>query len=226
MAAARLHERGDVVGERRAAPEMAPDEAAVDIHLGGVVHGSEVEHHVALCPACRDVDRALVPDAADEVRVSDAREFALRSERHDDLTVESFRAGVAAFQTACAEIECVGPFAVQVDPVCPFELRTGIFRAGNLRKQACGLQQEIEGDCGFFHGCFSLVCVFSGTIPVRCRTGRTAPCGAPGASSTGRCRIAGSRSLPGWSSRRAGIRGCAASRRRRCPPSLRRGSGR
>ena len=164
VAAARLHECGDVVGERRAASEVASNEAAVDIHLGGVVHGSEVEHHVASRPVCRNVDRTLVPDAADEVRVADARELALRGERHDDFAVESLRAGVAAFQAACAEIERVGPFAVQVDPVRPLELRAGIFRAGDLRKQTRGLKQEKEGDCGFLHGCFWLVCLFSGWL--------------------------------------------------------------
>ena len=90
--------------------------------------------------------------------------LALRGERHDDFAVESLRAGVAAFQAACAEIERVGPFAVQVDPVRPLELRAGIFRAGDLRKQTRGLKQEKEGDCGFLHGCFWLVCLFSGWL--------------------------------------------------------------
>ena len=93
---ARLDELGNIHRERVRAAEVAVDELAVDVDLRLVIHRAEVQQHVLALPRGGHRDFALVPDAGYELLVADAREFALGSERHRNLAVES----AAVFQTA------------------------------------------------------------------------------------------------------------------------------
>ena len=89
--------------------------------------------YAAAGPDGRNLDAAVVPHVLDEVLVADAGELALGAEGDGDFAVEAlaleeFAAHVAA---GMAEVERVGPGAVEVDPVGALELRARVFGSGD-----------------------------------------------------------------------------------------------
>ena len=93
---------------------MQTHELAVDEHMGLIVNGSEVEHHLLAVPCCRYVERALIPDGVDEVGVLYTRERALRAERYCNLAVERSGLAPALLCPGASEVEGVAPCAVEV----------------------------------------------------------------------------------------------------------------
>ena len=123
---------GNVGFERRARAAVAHHAASVDIDGGLIVHGTEVEQDALPFPCLGHRNLALVPDAGDEIRVCYARQFALRAERHGDAALEPLAVFQSAVVAGASEVECVGPCAVEVEPLGALKLWAWILGAWHV----------------------------------------------------------------------------------------------
>ena len=96
---------------------MSPYVASIYVGMALEIHTAEMEEHTCTSPLNRYLNRPMVPYALQEIGVPDTGERALRTERHDDLSVEPSRPGESSLDTRTTEIEGKRPGAVQVNPI-------------------------------------------------------------------------------------------------------------
>jgi len=126
---ARLQEIGNVKGERRVSASVLSHRLAVHPHLRLVVHRPEVQQHPLRLPLLRQAELAPVPHRRNEVLVTDPRQLALGTERHQDAAPQLLRRGQAPLPPAHPEVHLKLPLAVQVQPLFAHHLRTRVLRA-------------------------------------------------------------------------------------------------
>ena len=94
-----------------------------------------------------DAECAMIPDGGDKVLMSDARQFALRAERHGDVPSESFRLIQFVLHATLAEVQLTGPCTVQALPVGTLKLWTRILTARLRRLSLRSSEKQChEGD--------------------------------------------------------------------------------
>ena len=124
---------GNLKMERNVSALMVSGLFTVDPNLGAVVHRTKMEKNPFPPPATRRPKAAPVPHDIVKVRLPDAAQFALKSERHDDsLRKPPLTAIPALAEAGIGVVPLELPLAVQIQPVCAHELGTGIFRPGYI----------------------------------------------------------------------------------------------
>ena len=126
---------------------MLKDFFSVDEHLCAVVHAGKMKEDVLTVPCLWDAECAMIPDGGDKVLMSDARQFALRAERHGDVPSESFRLIQFVLHATLAEVQLTGPCTVQALPVGTLKLWTRILTARLRRLSLRSSEKQChEGD--------------------------------------------------------------------------------
>src|SRR5678815_3081953 len=127
---------GDVRLERRVAPFVSRDVAAVDPHLCDIIDRTEVqEHTLAFCP---DLEVALIPAGRVERRVRNAACRRLRRKRH--ANDERPLANLRRMKVAPLRIEAEAPISIETSPPRPPQERAWISvdRDVHVRWRFCG----------------------------------------------------------------------------------------
>ncbi len=125
---------GDVGLERGVAALVRGDLRAVDPDVGAVVDGLETEPDATVAEVLGDLNvRRYQPMSGASWRGPDAGKLALPGEWDDDLAVEPLGAGLVplALEPRVVRVEPELPGAVQVGPVRPHGLRSGVLGAGD-----------------------------------------------------------------------------------------------
>ena len=131
---------------------MASGNSAVDIEGGVVVDCTEVDEYLLTLPCCGDADLALIPDGRNEVLIAYTGELALGAVGHGNLVGEALALVKLTAYACVAEVELVGPSAVEVKPVSALKLWARILGTRNVGLCHTGnAQGKSKEDAKNFH---------------------------------------------------------------------------
>ena len=88
------------------------------------------------------MDVALIPDVVDKVGVANAAELAFGTERNGNLAVEALALEEALLHAGANEVEGVGPFSIEVEPVLALKLWARILSPGQCPSSNCHTKQQ------------------------------------------------------------------------------------